>query len=299
MGKGKPAKAETKQRLPEEVSPYYKDLMSRSSKASKKPFRQYQGRRLAGYDPAEKQFQQGIQSLYDMGPRRELGMATSALGEAGSYARNVPQWGSEAYQRYASPFFENVIDVEKRRIGEDWDRDLGRIRLDSVGSGAYGGSGQATQLALGLRNKQRALEDAEIMGRQRAWEQAQAGFGADREALASAANLQTNIASQMQSLAQTQQSQAFERLQALEAMGAGRRELEQAAIDIAYQDFLDAEAYERKMLTWFGSMLHGVPLTADQTTISTPATGSQGAKIAGAVISGIGSGLSMAGGMGQ
>jgi len=298
MGKGKQAQTKTEQKLPSEIAPYYKDLMFRAGRASRKPFNAYEGRRLAAYDPAEKRFQRGIESLYERGPRPELGMATSALGQAGEYAGNVPQWGSEAYEKYASPFFENVIDVEKRRIGEDWDRDLGRKRMDAVGAGAYGGSGQAMQLALGMRDKQRALEEAETTGRQRAWEQARVGFGADRDALASAANLQTQISSQLQSLAQTQQTQAFERLQSLEAMGAGRRELEQAAIDIAYQDFLDAESYERKMLTWFGSLLHGVPLGADQDVTGTPATGSQGAKIAGAVLSGIGSLASAAGSFG-
>ena len=157
---------------------------------------------------------------------------------------------------------------------------------------------QAAQLASFAQGKQQALADAEVFGRQRAWEDARAGFQADREALSSAAIMQTNIASQLQTLAQTQQQQAFERLQSLESMGAGRREMEQVALDLAYTDFLDQEAYERKMLNWYGAILHGVPLTADQLTVGTPARGSTGARTAGAILSGIGSLASAAGSIG-
>ena len=296
MGGGaSPAKTSTTQKLPEEVAPFYKELMGRSSRASKKPFSKYEGKRQAKYGPDELRFQRGVRSLYDQGPRPELGMATQQLGKAGDYAGNVPMWGDQAYQQYSSPFFENVLNVEKRNIASDWDKQLLNSRLDSASRNAFGSSAQALELAAGMRNKQRALSEAEIMGRQRAWEDARAGFQSDRQALASAATLQTNIATQLQSLAQTQQQQAMERLTAMEAMGAGRREMEQAALDLAYTDFLDQEAYERKMLNWYGAILHGVPLTADQMTVGTPARGSSGARTAGAVLSGIGSIASSAG----
>ena len=294
-GGSTPAKTSTTQRLPEEVAPFYKELMGRASRTSKNPFTKYEGKRQARYGPDEIRFQRGARSLYDQGPRPELGMASQQLGRASQYAGNVPMWGNQAYQQYSSPFFENVLDVEKRNIASDWDRQLRDARLDSASTNAFGSSAQALQLASGMRDKQRALADAEIMGRQRAWEDARAGFQADRQALASAATLQSNIATQLQSLAQTQQQQAMERLTALEAMGAGRREMEQAALDLAYTDFLDQEAYERKMLNWYGAILHGVPLTADQMVVGTPAKGGSGARTAGAIMSGIGSLVGAAG----
>jgi hypothetical protein len=295
---GSQARTDTTQRLPEEVRPYYKELMGRASRATKRPFTPYGGQRQAGYTPAELKFQSGVRSLYNRGERPELGRASQQLGLASQYAGDVPMWGSTAYDQYSSPFFEDVIDVEKRRISEDWDRQMSKHRLDSVASGAYGSMGQAAQLASVAQGKQKALADAEVFGRQRAWEDARAGFQADREALSSAATMQANISSQLQSLAQMQQQQSFERLQALESMGAGRREMEQTALDLAYTDFLDQEAYERKMLNWYGAILHGVPLTADQLTIGTPARGSSGARTAGAVLSGIGSIASAAGSIG-
>lgn len=288
MGGGSPAQSSTRQTLPDEVKPFYKSLMSRASRASKKPFSPYGGDRLAKYTPDELRFQQGIRGIYDQGARPELAQARGALGKAGQYAENVPMWGSEAYQHYSSPYFQDVLDVQKRRIGEDWDRDLNRNRMDSVGAGAYGGGAAAMQNFLGRQGKQRALAETETMGRQAAWEQAMSGFQSDRQALANAATLQTQIAPQLQSLAQTQQTQAFERLQALEKMGAGRRELEQAAMDLAYQDFLDKEAYERKMLNWFGAIMHGVPLTANQMVEATPATSGTAAQAIGGVAAGLG-----------
>jgi len=287
-GAGSPGTSVSQQRLPEETRPFYKELMSRAGKASRRPFRQYGGKRLAQYGPDELRAQRGIRDLYSAGPRQELGIATQELGKAGAYAGNVPMWGSEAYERYASPFFENVLDVEKKRIASDWDRDLSRLRLNTVSPGAYGGSGQIEQLALAQQGKQDAMREAEVTGRQRAWDQAQGAFEADRGALERAAGVQRQVAAQLQSLAQTQQSQALTRLRALEGMGAGRRELEQAALDLAYNDFLEQEAHERKMVSWLGGILHGVPLTVDQFGQTTAPGPSQGAQIAGGIIGGIG-----------
>ena len=289
MGGGSsPAKTGTVQTLPSEAKPFYKDIMNRASRASMKPFSAYKGKRLAKYNPDELRFQGGIRGLYDQGARPEMAQARGALTQAGDYASNVPMWGREAYQHYSSPFFEEVLDVQKGRISDDWNQQLNQSRMDSGGGSAYGGSGQAMQQFLGQQGKQRALAEAETMGRQQAWENAMSGFQADRQALSGAATLQTQIASQLQSLGQTQQAQALERLNALEKMGAGRRELEQEAMNIAYQDFLDKEAYERKMLNWFGGIMHGVPLTANQMVTATPASGSTAGQVIGGISSGLG-----------
>jgi hypothetical protein len=288
MGGSSPAQTSTMQQLPKEAKPFYKDIMNRASRASRKPFSDYGGKRLAKYNPDELRFQGGIRGLYDQGARPEMAQARGALTKAGDYASNVPMWGREAYQHYSSPFFEDVIDVQKGRISDDWNRQINQGGANSVSSGAFGGSGQAMQQFLGQQGKQRALAEAETMGRQQAWDSSMSAFQADRQAQSGAATLQTQIASQLQSLGQTQQAQAIERLNALEKMGAGRRELEQEAMNIAYQNFLDKEAYERKMLNWFGGIMHGVPLTANQMVEATPASSGTAAQVIGGISSGLG-----------
>ena len=111
-GGAQPQKSSTVQTLPKEVAPFYKALMSRASRASGKPYAHYGEKRFAGFNPDELTVQKGIRDIYAGGDRPELGLAQSALGKASQYAGNVPLWDSDAYQQYASPYFQDVIDVE-------------------------------------------------------------------------------------------------------------------------------------------------------------------------------------------
>ena len=100
--------------------------------------------------------------------------------------------------------------------------------------------------------------------------------------------MQADIAPGLQQLALTQQNQAIERLTALEQIGVSKREMEQAAFDLAYADWLEAQNWERNQLTWHGAQLHGVPVTPDQmVTHSTPGP-SMASQIGGGAVAGLG-----------
>ena len=262
MGKGGAGtlqeKQTTRQELPDWLAGPTKANVRRAERASLKPYKQYKGGRLAPFNLDERRVHSGIRDLYNA-PSPDLNMAGQELSRASEYTQNVPTWNRDTYQRYASPFFENVIDVEKRRHGEDWDQELARINSAGVGTSGYQSSAVRENMARGLRNKMRGLSEIETMGRQRAWEQAVGISQQDRQALADAAGMNQEIAAGRQQLSQMKFNQASQKLRMLEASGAAQRELKQAAMDLAYQDFLDMEQYDRRMIDWLNRQLKQVP----------------------------------------
>jgi hypothetical protein len=75
-----------------------------------------------------------------------------------------------------------------------------------------------------------------------------------------------------------QQELDLQRLGALGAVGATRRDLMQQGLDIGYEDFLRQQAYGREQLGYLSNLLQGVPIQPG-TTVSTfgrvPSAGQQ------------------------
>jgi len=75
-----------------------------------------------------------------------------------------------------------------------------------------------------------------------------------------------------------QQELDLQRLGALGAVGATRRDLMQQGLDIGYEDFLRQQAYGREQLGYLSNLLQGVPIQPG-TTVSTfgrvPSSGQQ------------------------
>jgi len=59
---------------------------------------------------------------------------------------------------------------------------------------------------------------------------------------------------------------ALSRIQALMGIGSQQRAMEQASLDMGYDDFLRQEGYSKDQLGFFSNLLRGVPVTPQQTT---------------------------------
>ena len=81
-----------------------------------------------------------------------------------------------------SPYIQNVLDVQKQQAILDFNRQQAGRDADAVQAGAFGGSRQAVAQALAGEGLQRQLGEIQAVGQQKAFEQAQQQFGADREA---------------------------------------------------------------------------------------------------------------------
>ena len=111
------------------------------------------------------------------------------------------------------------------------------------------------------------------------------------------AGLQQDLAGRQQQLAaaqtlgqlgQTQQALDLERLAQQESVGQRQRALNQASLDVGYQDFLNQMGYTQGQLGFFSNILRGVPVQPQQTVSTFQQQPSLFQSVLGAGIGGLG-----------
>ena len=117
----------------------------------------------------------------------EAGTATPFSGfKAGQASEfdfgDARQFTDAEAKKYMSPYMTNVLDFQKERATEDFDRMRGDRNTRAAQSGAFGGSRQAVQEGLAEENLAKQMQGIDVTGRQAAYEQAAQMFGADRAA---------------------------------------------------------------------------------------------------------------------
>lgn len=288
------------QDLPEWSKPYWQGIAASGRALAREPYQQYRGQRIAGFTPMERQAFQGVQSLYDQGARPELGQARGIATQASRVGFDTPMFPDQA-QRYMNPYLENVLDLGRERMMRDYQGAMGDARRRTsdaaIQSGIMGGRGTlmgAREAGKVSDEAFRAMREYEADTRFRAFDQAQQAFQSDVAARQAGARLGLDAGQQLQGLAQTQQAQALERINALQQAGVRGREMQQAIRDQAYQDFLDRRDWRRNQLKEYVGILSGTPYATamDQTT----RTGGGGGPGIGQTIAGLGiAGLGAAG----
>ena len=267
--------------LPEWSKPYWQGIAASGRRLARQPYRAFEGQRVVGFDPMEKQAFEGVQSLYDAGPRRELGAAEGIAGEAARRGFDTPQWGSaEAYNRFANPYLEQVMEPGRDRLSREYQKALGSglrgATEQGIGTGTIGGrSNLAGARTAGAISDEafRAMREYEADMRGRAFDQAQEGFFRQADLDRSGAQLAMDAGTQLQNLAEMQQSQALQRIESLRSAGLSQRELEQSIKDIAYEDYLTKRDYQKQQLNWFTSLLSGTPYNVTDQTQTTATSG--------------------------
>ena len=166
-----------------------------------------------------------------------------------------------------SPYIQNVLDVQKQQAVLDFNRAQAGRDAKAVQAGAFGGSRRAVADALAGESLQRQLADIQATGQQKAFEQAQQQFGADRDArlaaerqgLAAAESLSGQSA-QLAALGEKARAGDIESAQLLEKIAKDRQAREQAGLDLTYEDFVRQRDMPREDLTFLSSILRGVPV---------------------------------------
>tara|TARA_R110000765_G_scaffold37215_13_gene82643 strand:- start:263 stop:1198 length:936 start_codon:yes stop_codon:yes gene_type:complete len=279
------------------IKPYLSDLYSGAQATSRKKYNPFKGDRIEGFSDDELSAHEGIRGLYDAGPREELGWglgqtqkSTGLANEAADIGRNIGQFDQEAFDRYSSPYFENVLDIEKRNARSESANAYENIAAREALQGGYGSMRHGIMDAENMKNSQQNLADIDARGRQQAWENALSAHTADQQAQVAGGELMLQsgdalqqAASQAMDFADTQQAQAMERIAAMEASGMNQREMEQAIKDMAYADFIDKRDWRQNQQSWLASILGGfaVPMSTSQ-MMSSPGPSGAG-QAAGAV----------------
>lgn len=273
--------------LPEYARPYFERMMERTEAESNQPYVPYGGQRLAGFSPdTETGF--GITRSVAARGLPEIGAATGILGTAamrgfgaGDYESAPVQqqaFGQQQAQQYMSPYMNEVLERQKAAAVRDFEEGRPKRETEAIRAGAFGGYRSAIQEGVAQRGLGERLSDIEAMGRQRAFENAQAQFERDR-----AASMQAQIQTEEQRRAAEQlglagaglgmqagqslgqigamrQGLTLQQAEALQRQGGAQQEQRQRELDLAYQDFLNQREFGKQQINFMSSILRGIPV---------------------------------------
>ena len=250
------------QEIAKEVAPFIKDILGKGQALYKQRMEEgfvpFEGKTLADVTAEQQQAQEGIRGL--------VGTQAPAFEEAKGLVRGTTAKPTvEGLQEFMSPYQQAVIDVEKRRAQEAFERDtLPKVRQAQIASGAFGGTRGTLLEALALQDQARLLSDIEARGQQQAFESAQRAFEAQKQREAQAAQ-------GLSGLAQTQFGQTTRELGQLEAVGREQQQREQQLLDESYQRFLRERAFPEQQLAQYQGIVTGAsPLIGATRTVRSP-----------------------------
>jgi len=211
-------------------------------------FQPFPGPQLAPFAPQEQEAFRGIESLArgpGAAPAFEVAR-TAALGAAAPVTAAEIQQGMNPYQ-------QAVTDIAKREAVRQYQRGpQARLRTGAVEAGGLRGARRFIEEAEGQRNLQQQLSDIQTMGGQQAYNQAMAEAAAARGRLA-------NLATQMPSIGTGAYQQQLSQLGQLGGVGEAQRAREQAAIDLAQQQFQQELMFPEETLATYLRFITNAP----------------------------------------
>ena len=285
------------QKLPEEISPFVKEILGEAQDLYKaeieRGYDPYTGETIAPLTAEEEAAMAGIAGL--------AGTTTPFLEEAlETYRTGEEKFTPEVAQEYMSPYQRAVTDIEKREAERTFERDtMPRFEKSAIDAGGLSGLGTraGVQAAELQRNQNMLLADIEAKGQQQAFQDARIGFEAQK---AREQQMATNIGKTGPALFQAGLAEQG----ALQTVGEQKRGLGQSALDEAYFRFLEEKQFPQKTLGDYSGMVYANPMAGLTSSTRTetgtpfvPSTGQQimGMGLAGLNVFGMGGGFSPGG----
>ena len=268
MGKGGGGTTETKStvtqtNLPEYGRPYFERLLGRTEAESKREYEPYGGQRIADTSQDLLTSEDMVRDIASTG----LPGIQTALDRVGQSIDFTPrQFTAEEAEKYMSPFQQQVTDRAKQAAIDDYRQQIAGGRASAIAAGAFGGSREGVQRALGDEALYDRLADIDVQGRQQAFDKASSLFQADRAADFQGQQLGLGAANQFANLSERARAGDVDAARMLEQIGKAQMARDQASLDMGYQDFMRQQASPQEKLGLFSSVLSGIPVTPSQTT---------------------------------
>ena len=226
-----------------------------------------------------------------------------------------------AAQQYMSPYTQAVTDVQKREAQRQADIAKSQAAMGSIGRGTFGGGREALMQSEQDRSTQQLLADIQATGDKTAYEQAMQAFQADqaRGLEASRANQAANLQAQelgqqaqqfgaglsrdiglaglqtgletgkaTGALSATEQMANLERLKGQAASAAEVQALEQEQKNLQYQQFMEEQDYQRRLLEYQSNILRGTQGALGSTQVAYAPAPSLASQIGGLGLAGLG-----------
>ena len=208
--------------------------------------------------------------------KSNLGSQAASAGAFGGYRHGLQEGNIDQGIR------QQISDMRVKGLQSGFDRGIGMFQADRAAQQqGYGQQLQAMQgglgaLGAGLGAQQfgqqfGAQSTGAGLGAQQFGQQfGQAGAGGMGQSMMGANQLYGQGIGQLGQvsqgygqLGQQQQDMAYDRLGRMQQVGQQQRGLNQAGMDINYQDFRAAQAHPQKNMSWMGSILGGFPAQED------------------------------------
>ena len=268
----------------EEVAPYAQDLLGQAQALTDinyNPYMQYQGERQAQFSPLQ---QQSFNNAALMQTAPQLGDATAMAGTAGlgalntQYTFNPANFTSANAQALMNPYMQNVVDIQKREAQRQSDIAGTQQQGQATKAGAFGGGRDAIMRAERERNLGMQMNDIQSQGLNNAYNQAMQQFNTQNQLNAQQSQfgaglglqgLQTagTMANTLGNLGNTQYQQNMGINQMQNQYGLQQQQQMQGDINNKYQDYLNAQNYPYKNLSFMSDIIRGVPLTQTGSSI--------------------------------
>jgi hypothetical protein len=249
----------TQVQLPEWYTQYTTDMLGRAQGVANLPYAQYTGPRIAGFTPTEK-------TGFEM-TKAAAGSYQPFLGQAGEALAGAGQTFPEAVSAYMNPYTQNVVDqIAAQGVRQLQEKYLPAIGQEFIQAGQFNvGPGSTRMGEFGAR----ALRDVQeaVLGEQA--KALQAGYGQAADIFQSDAARKAQLAGTAADIAGMAQRYGLTGAGAVAGVGEKEREMGQANLNLAYQDFLKQEGYPKEQIKFLSDVLQGVRLpqtTIEQTT---------------------------------
>ena len=281
---------QSQQQSTTQADPYaaglYKDILGRANALTQQGFNPYTGQRVAGFTPDQLAAFQGVRGLQ--------GQAQDLYSQATGAAQNVlgglnPMNFAQNVQGYMSPYLRNVVDAATRNMAETNAQQMNQLQSQAIKSGAYGGDRAAVARAEMARQQNLANQQsiANLL---------QSGYTTAQDQANKMAQMGLTGATTLGGLASQGQQAALQGLQSLLGIGGQQQMQQQQGLDVAYQNYLQQQAYPYQQLSWLGGLAGGLApnlggtssssgTTVDQRYQAAPSLGSQ---VMGGITTGLG-----------
>jgi hypothetical protein len=246
--------------IPEYAKPYAERTLGKAEALTDAPYQTYGGERIAASTPEQQAARQAVAGMQLPG-QFGAGTELAALGGIGALGAGQNYMGMAttpgAQQAFMSPYMQNVVDVQKQEAIRDAQKGQLMQNLGAARQGTYGGARQLLAGTERERNLGQQLAQIQASGSQSAFDRAQQAMQFGTTAGLQGAQAATQAGATLGQLGIGQQQQGLELAKAQEAFGGLGRAEQQAALDVAYQDFLQQQRYPYAQLGFMSDILRG------------------------------------------
>jgi hypothetical protein len=283
----------TNDALPDWYQAYTRGIAAKADAVSNQPYQAYGAPRIAGFNDVQQDSQQAI---LDNAGAWQPGIDTaqsSLAGGLGAYTNAATTGFNKAAGAdfasdiggYMNPYTTGVVD-EIARLGNKnlFDNVLPNVNSTFAGTGQFGSTRNADFTNRAITQNQQEIMGAQSKALDTGFNNAATNFFNDKNSNiqlgTGAGGLLNQGATAMGGLSQQRTTLGLTDANASGIVGQQQQALDQASMDLAYQDFLQQRDYPQSQLSYLNSMVRGLPVdrsgfTTDS-TLDTSQTGNVG-----------------------